>query len=74
MTERWERRVRSALFSQRGVPLRVRASAGVMLLGMRFGRRRPRVLRQVMAVVMTAIVATVVLTTLAFNALLSLVS
>ena len=35
MTERWERRVRAALFSQRGVPMGTRIAAGVLLARMR---------------------------------------
>ena len=35
MTERWERRVRAALFSQRGVPMATRVSAGLLLARMR---------------------------------------
>ena len=31
MTRRWEQRVRAALVSQRGVPLAVRASAGLLV-------------------------------------------
>ena len=38
MAERWERRVRAALFSQRGVPFDARVSAGLLVV--RLGLRR----------------------------------
>ena len=38
MTLRWERRVRRALVSQRGVPVGTRASAGLLVARIRFRR------------------------------------
>jgi hypothetical protein len=38
MVVRWERRVRSAIFSQPGVPIRTRTSAGVLLARTRLRR------------------------------------
>jgi hypothetical protein len=38
MTERWERRVRAALFSQRGVPVGSRVSAALLLARIRWQR------------------------------------
>ena len=68
MTERWERRVRAAFFSQRGVSLRVRVSAGLMLLGMGIRRRRPRVLVRLVGIAVLAIVVLPVLATVALLA------
>jgi hypothetical protein len=38
MTQRWERRVRAALFSQRGVPVGSRVSAALLLARIRWQR------------------------------------
>ena len=54
MTRRWEQRVRAALFSQRGVPLAVRASAGLLVAQTRL-RRWSR--RAAVAVTVTVTVA-----------------
>jgi hypothetical protein len=65
MTDRWERRVRDALFSQRGVSLRVRASAGLMLIGMGVGRRRSRALVRLLGVAVVAMLALPIVATVA---------
>jgi hypothetical protein len=65
MTERWERRVRAALFSQRGVSLRVRASAGLVLVGMHVSRRRSRALVSLLGVVVLATLALPAVATIA---------
>ena len=56
MTLRWEQRVRSALVSQRGMPVSARASAGLLVVGIRlrrWGRRG--------AIVLTAAVCVAVM-------------
>jgi hypothetical protein len=53
MTERWERRVRAALLSQRGVPIGSRVSAGLVLA--RMGWRRLRLRAVVVAMGVTAV-------------------
>ena len=40
MAERWERRVAAAVVSQRGVPMRMRASGAVLVAGTRIQRLR----------------------------------
>ena len=44
MIVRWERRVHDAMFSQPGVPITVRASAGLLVAGIRIRRWSRRVL------------------------------
>jgi hypothetical protein len=55
MTQRWERRVRAALLSQRGVPIGLRVSAGLVLARMGLQRLRFRAVVVAMGVTAVAI-------------------
>jgi hypothetical protein len=55
MTQRWERRVRAALLSQRGVPIGSRVSAGLLLARMGLHRLRFRAVVVAMGVTAVAI-------------------
>jgi hypothetical protein len=61
MAQRWERRVRCALFSQRGVPFETRVSAGMLVVGLRLQRMRSRLKA---LLVTTAVASIAVLVTL----------
>jgi len=68
MIRRWEQRVRGAVLSQRGVPVTVRTSAGVLLARTRlrrWGRRAPIALTAAVCITVMAapVVATAVLLT-----------
>jgi hypothetical protein len=55
MTQRWEQRVRAALFSQRGVSIGARVSAALLLGGISVQRLRLRTFLVAMGVVAVAI-------------------
>jgi hypothetical protein len=68
MTLRWERRVRSALISQPGVPVAGRMSAGLLVARMRLRRWNRRA-----AIVVTAMVGVAILATPAIAAVALLI-
>lgn len=57
MIVRWERRVRDAMLSQPGVPMAVRASAGLLVARTRLGRWSRRVVVAVTAAFTVSVVA-----------------
>lgn len=57
MIVRWERRVRDAMLSQPGVPMAVRASAGLLVARTRLGRWSRRVVVAVTAALCVSVVA-----------------
>ena len=57
MTVRWEQRVRVALLTQRGAPVAVRLSAGLLIARMRLGRWMRRAAIALAAMVAVALAA-----------------
>jgi len=57
MVLRWEHRVRAAMLSQRGVPITVRTSAGLLLARTRMQRWSRRAAIAVTAVVAATVIA-----------------
>ena len=69
MTGRWEQRVRVALVKQSGVPIAIRASAGLLVARIRVGRWARRA-----AVALVAIFALALLATPAIGAMVFLLN